>query len=195
MRGRSPGPALCFCGNAATDRAICSGDRRFTGQCCPGNGAWFCGLFSFGPHDRQHGRGKCQLSEACCWRADRLHIAGRDAHLDGRRRPHCDLDRRRRNQSELGPNATDIERRCGEERSEGNARFIPERLRLRKPNAHFHSITPSAPASSIFGMTIPRAFAVPILMTSSNFVGACTGRSAGLAPRRRRLTYSDARRN
>src|SRR5207248_4744443 len=56
-----------------------------------------------------------------------------------------------------------------------------------------HSITCSAPASSILGITMPRAFAVLRLITSSNFVGACTGRSAGLAPRRMRLTYSDAR--
>src|SRR5262249_60093121 len=61
--------------------------------------------------------------------------------------------------------------------------------------AALHSITSSAPASSILGMTMPRAFAVLRLITSSNLVGACTGRSAGLAPRRMRLTYSDARRN
>ena len=55
-----------------------------------------------------------------------------------------------------------------------------------------HSITRSAPASSIFGITMPRAFAALRLITSSNFVGACTGRTAGLAPRRMRLTYSAA---
>jgi len=58
-----------------------------------------------------------------------------------------------------------------------------------------HSITRSAPASSIFGITMPRAFAALRLITSSNFVGACTGRSAGFAPRRTRLTYSAARLN
>jgi len=46
-----------------------------------------------------------------------------------------------------------------------------------------HSITRSAPASSIFGITMPRAFAALRLITSSNFVGARTGRSAGFAPR------------
>src|SRR5437588_7130902 len=61
--------------------------------------------------------------------------------------------------------------------------------------AAIHSITCSAPASSILGITRPRAFAVLRLITSWNFVGACTGRSAGSAPRRMRLTYSDARRN
>ena len=35
----------------------------------------------------------------------------------------------------------------------------------------------------------------PEIDSSSNLVGACTGRSADLAPRRMRLTYSDARRN
>ena len=34
-------------------------------------------------------------------------------------------------------------------------------------------------------MVIPRALAVLRLMTSSNFVGCSTGRSAGLAPSRR----------
>src|SRR5262249_23726974 len=61
--------------------------------------------------------------------------------------------------------------------------------------ATLHSITCSAPASSILGITRPRSFAVLRLITSSNFVGASTGRPAGLAPRRMRLTYSDARRN
>src|SRR3954452_10671936 len=43
-----------------------------------------------------------------------------------------------------------------------------------------HSITSSAVASSDGGMMRPRAFAVLRLNTSSNFVGCCTGRSAGL---------------
>src|SRR5262249_47765119 len=57
--------------------------------------------------------------------------------------------------------------------------------------AAVHSITCSAPASSILGITMPRAVAVLRLITSSNLVGVCTGRSAGLAPRRMRLRYSD----
>src|SRR5262249_53138733 len=61
--------------------------------------------------------------------------------------------------------------------------------------AALHSITCSAPTSRTLGITRPSALAVPSLITSSNFVGACTGRSAGSAPRRMRLTYSDARRN
>src|SRR5262249_23577616 len=45
-----------------------------------------------------------------------------------------------------------------------------------------HSITSSATASSVGGTSRPRAFAVLRLMTSSNFVGCTTGRSAGLSP-------------
>src|SRR5262249_38503003 len=49
-----------------------------------------------------------------------------------------------------------------------------------------HSITSSARASSVGGMVSPRASAVLRLMTSSNFVGCITGRSAGWAPLRMR---------
>src|SRR5262249_52661314 len=45
-----------------------------------------------------------------------------------------------------------------------------------------HWITSSARASTAGGMVRPRAFAVLRLITSSNFVGCSTGRSAGLAP-------------
>src|SRR4051812_10051050 len=45
-----------------------------------------------------------------------------------------------------------------------------------------HSITSSARARSVAGIVRPRAFAVFRLITSSNFVGCCTGRSWGLAP-------------
>ena len=48
---------------------------------------------------------------------------------------------------------------------------------------HF-SITWSARASTDGGIVRPRALAVLRLMTSSNFVGCSTGRSAGLAPLR-----------
>ena len=44
-----------------------------------------------------------------------------------------------------------------------------------------HSITSSARASSDCGTVRPSALAVLRLMTSSNLVGCCTGRSAGLA--------------
>src|SRR5262249_11905153 len=51
-----------------------------------------------------------------------------------------------------------------------------------------HSITSSARASSDGGTSRPSAFAVLRLMTSSYFVGACTGRSAGFSPLRIRST-------
>src|SRR6516165_7226439 len=51
-----------------------------------------------------------------------------------------------------------------------------------------HSITSSARASTVAGMSRPSAFAVLRLMTSSYLVGACTGRSAGFSPLRMRST-------
>ena len=54
--------------------------------------------------------------------------------------------------------------------------------------APLHSITSSARASSVGGISMPSAFAALRLMTSSYFVGACTGRSAGFAPLRMRST-------
>jgi hypothetical protein len=47
-----------------------------------------------------------------------------------------------------------------------------------------HSITSSARASSVGGISRPSALAVIRLMTRSNLVGCSTGRSAGFAPRR-----------
>ena len=51
-----------------------------------------------------------------------------------------------------------------------------------------YSITSSARASSVGGTSRPSALAVLRLMTSSNLVGACTGRSAGFSPLRMRST-------
>src|SRR5262245_3088734 len=45
-----------------------------------------------------------------------------------------------------------------------------------------HSITSSARASSVSGISSPSILAVSKLMTSSNFVGCSTGRSAGFVP-------------
>src|SRR5439155_991216 len=50
--------------------------------------------------------------------------------------------------------------------------------------AAFHSITSSAMASNLSGTSKPNAFAVPRLMTRSNLVGNCTGRSVGFSPLR-----------
>src|SRR5262245_14299526 len=47
-----------------------------------------------------------------------------------------------------------------------------------------HSITSSARASNVGDTSRPSALAVLRLITNSNFVGNCTGRSAGLAPLR-----------
>jgi hypothetical protein len=52
----------------------------------------------------------------------------------------------------------------------------------------FHSITSSARATNASGSAKPRAFAVFRLITNSNLVGACTGRSAGFSPLRMRST-------
>src|SRR5262245_27227743 len=54
--------------------------------------------------------------------------------------------------------------------------------------APLHSMTSSASASNLSGIWIPSAFAVFRLITNSYFVGACTGRSAGLSPLRMRST-------
>ena len=52
----------------------------------------------------------------------------------------------------------------------------------------FYSITSSARARSEDGISMPSTLAVFKLMTSSNLVGACTGRSAGFSPLRMRST-------
>jgi hypothetical protein len=57
-----------------------------------------------------------------------------------------------------------------------------------------HRITSSAWMRMVGGMVRPRAWAVFTLMTSSNFMGCSTGRSAGLAPFKILSTYSAARR-
>src|SRR5262249_54077052 len=59
----------------------------------------------------------------------------------------------------------------------------------------FHRITSSAKIRSDGGIVIPRACAVFRLITSSNFVGCSTGRSAGVAPLRSLSTKTAARRH
>src|SRR5260370_16608929 len=61
--------------------------------------------------------------------------------------------------------------------------------------ATLHSITCSAPASSILGITMPRAFAVLRLITSSTFAAASTATSSPLPPPMIRPPYSSAPRN
>src|SRR5262249_45196214 len=55
--------------------------------------------------------------------------------------------------------------------------------------APHHSITSSARRSNASEKVRPIALAAFRLITRLNFVGACTGRSLGLAPRRMRSTY------
>ena len=55
---------------------------------------------------------------------------------------------------------------------------------LHRSKQHRYSITSSAAISKPGGTVKPSAFAVLRLMTVSNFVGVCTGRSAAFAPRR-----------
>src|SRR5262249_11539328 len=57
------------------------------------------------------------------------------------------------------------------------------------------SITSSAMASMLAGRSSPSAFAVLRLITSWNFVGACTGRPVIFSPLRIRSTYLAAPRN
>src|SRR5687768_10610 len=52
--------------------------------------------------------------------------------------------------------------------------------------AAFHSITLSAAASNVVGMSMPRTLAVCMLMTKSNLVARNTGMSAGFSPLRTR---------
>ena len=80
----------------------------------------------------------------------------------------------------------------------GDVRFTPESghqaVRLRCPlsansrHRATQSITSSALAISVGGRLRPSARAVLRLMMNSNLVGACTGRSAGLAPFKMRST-------
>src|SRR6516162_3126408 len=67
----------------------------------------------------------------------------------------------------------------------GSRRATQKRDQLAPP----HSITSSAISRKSGVIVSPRAFAALRLMTSSNFVGRCTGNSAGLAPLRILSTY------
>src|SRR5215468_3183731 len=87
-------------------------------------------------------------------------------------------------------------RRAAEEPDYRHRRLLRarrQRPRHRAPDqrdelAALHSITSSARASRLSGTVRPSAFAVLRLITSSYFVGACTGRSAGFSPLRMRST-------
>src|SRR5262249_30680682 len=74
--------------------------------------------------------------------------------------------------------------RCRRER-QGRRRSAAEQ---RDELAPLHSMTSSASASNLSGISRPSALAVLRLMTSSYLVGACTGKSAGFSPFRIRST-------
>src|SRR5262249_49952263 len=65
----------------------------------------------------------------------------------------------------------------------------------RDEDAPVHSISSSARSKKSRLIVSSNALAVLRLITSSNFVGVCTGKSEGFAPLRMRSTYSAARRN
>src|SRR5262245_40901439 len=73
----------------------------------------------------------------------------------------------------------------------GHSRTAKQRDEL----AAFHSITSSARASSVGGMSRSSALAVVTLMTRSNLVGCSTGMSPGFAPCSILCTKSPTRRN
>ena len=64
------------------------------------------------------------------------------------------------------------------------------RDRTHRSKPHRYSITSSARSSTDGGITRPSARAVLRLSTVAYLVGACTGSSAGFAPRRIRSTYN-----
>src|SRR5262249_43237236 len=72
------------------------------------------------------------------------------------------------------------------------ARFLPSEAGplLAAPASSWrttcHSITSSASASNLSGISRPSAFAVLRLITNSNFAGSITGRSPGFSPLRMR---------
>src|SRR5215472_12547741 len=77
----------------------------------------------------------------------------------------------------------------------GDGRERPRRCHAEQRDelAPLHSITSSARASSVGGISMPIALAVLRLRTRSNFVGCSTGISLGLVPRNTLSTSSAAR--
>jgi hypothetical protein len=67
-----------------------------------------------------------------------------------------------------------------------NVRFVP------KADMIAYSITSSARASSVAGISRPSDFAVLRLIANSNLVGCWTGKSAGFSPLRIRPAYFPA---
>jgi hypothetical protein len=94
----------------------------------------------------------------------------------------------------LSARAASCCRRSANRAARTYAQSATARMPARAANVHAaldvpaHSITSSARASTVAGISRPSAFAVLRLITSSYLVGACTGRSAGFSPLRMRST-------
>src|SRR5262245_56172614 len=64
---------------------------------------------------------------------------------------------------------------------------------VRRARESTHSITSAARARTVVGVPRPRAFAVLKLTINAHSLGACTGKSAGLSPLKKRSTYPAGR--
>ena len=80
-------------------------------------------------------------------------------------------------------------------RERPRGRAAEQRDELTSLHIRNHSITSSARASSVGGISRPSAFAVLMLITNSNFVGCSTGISAGFPPCRILITKAAHLRN
>jgi hypothetical protein len=68
-------------------------------------------------------------------------------------------------------------------RARRHVREVPYAAVSNRSKAALYSITSSARSRIEIGTSMPRALAVLKLITSSNFVGSSTGKSAGFIPR------------
>ena len=85
-------------------------------------------------------------------------------------------------------NSTSAFTKCRHIIKEPVRRLVPQADICSATNVKHYSITSSAKASNLSGMVSPSVFAVPRFITSSNLVGCSTGRSAGFAPSKMRMT-------
>ena len=87
--------------------------------------------------------------------------------------------------------STSVSRRCMNilrDKWPNGCRTAEKRDELASLYLRVHSITSSARASKVGGTASPSTFAARRLMTRSNLIGACTGRSAGFSPLRMQST-------
>ena len=131
-----------------------------------GHHRWQSVILTFHPaviDRRRPCRRRSPLRRGLCGRRPHGRRTGQASRRGGNRPPASPLLRARRKRPRR--------RRAAEQHDE----FAP-----------FHSITSSASASSVGGMSRPSVFAVLRLMTNSNLVDCITGRSAGFSPLRMR---------